>query len=94
MSDWLTYSPISGHGNGIITITADTLSSLEDRVATIIVSNSQYNLSASTSVTQKGVQLTAITFENLTWSTDVAWSGGTADKNNCTYTIFAKYSDK
>ena len=93
MSDWLTYSPISGHGNGIITITADTLSSLEDRVATIIVSNSQYSLSASTSVTQKGVQLTAITFENLTWSTDVAWSGGTADKNNCTYTIFAKYSD-
>ena len=39
MSDWLTYSPISGHGNGIITITADTLSSLEDRVATIIASN-------------------------------------------------------
>ena len=69
MSDWLTYSPISGHGNGIITITADTLSTLEDRVATIIVSNSQYSLSASTSVTQKGTQPTAITFENVTWET-------------------------
>ena len=93
MSDWLTYSPISGHGNGIITITANTLSSLEDRVATIIVSNSQYSLSASTSVTQKGVQLTAITFENLTWSTDVDWGGGTATSANCSFSIIAKYSD-
>ena len=93
MSDWLTYSPISGHGNGIITITANTLSSLEDRVATIIVSNSQYSLSASTSVTQKGVQLTAITFENLTWVTDVPASGGTATKDNCSYTIISHYAD-
>ena len=93
MSDWLTYSPISGHGNGIITITANTLSSLEDRVATIIVSNSQYSLSASTSVTQQGSQLTAITFENLTWVTDVPASGGTATKDNCTYSVTAYYSD-
>ena len=93
MSDWLTYSPISGHGNGIITITADTLSTLEDRVATIIVSNSQYSLSASTSVTQKGVQLTAITFENLTWVTDIPSSGGTATKDNCSYAIYANYSN-
>ena len=93
MSDWLTYSPISGHGNGIITITANTLSSLEDRVATIVVSNSQYSLSASTSVTQKGVQLTAITFENLTWVTDVPASGGTATSANCSFSIIAKYSD-
>ena len=93
MDKWLTYSPVSGHGNGTITITADTLSSLEDRVATIIVSNSQYSLSASTSVTQKGVQLTAITFENLTWVTDIPSSGGTATKNNCSYTIVSHYSD-
>ena len=93
MSDWLTYSPISGHGNGIITITADTLSSLEDRVATIIVSNSQYSLSASTSVTQQGAQLTAITFENLTWVTDVPASGGTATKDNCSYTVIGQYSN-
>ena len=93
MSDWLTYSPISGHGNGIITITADTISSLEDRVATIIVSNSQYSLSASTSVTQKGAQLTAITFENLTWVTDVPASGGTATKDNCSYTVIGQYTN-
>ena len=93
MSDWLTYSPISGHGNGIITITANTLSSLEDRVATIIVSNSQHSLSASTSVTQQGSQLTAITFENVTWVTDVPSSGGTATKDNCSYTIVSHYAD-
>ena len=93
MSDWLTYSPISGHGNGIITITANTLSSLEDRVATVIVSNSQYSLSASTSVTQKGAQLTAITFENLTWVTDVPASGGTATKDNCSYTVIGQYTN-
>ena len=93
MSNWLTYSPTSGHGNGTITITADTLSSLEDRVATIIVSNSQYSLSASTSVTQKGVQLTAITFENLTWVTDVPASGGTATKDNCSYTVIGQYTN-
>ena len=93
MSDWLTYSPISGHGNGIITITANTQSSLEDRVATIIVSNSQYSLSASTSVTQKGAQLTAITFENVTWVTDVPATGGIADKNNCSYEVIALCSD-
>ena len=93
MSNWLTYSPTSGHGNGIITITADTLSSIEDRVATIIVSNSQYSLSASTSVTQKGVQLTAITFENVTWVTDVPASGGTATKDNCSYTVIGQYNN-
>lgn len=93
MSNWLTYSPISGHGNGTITITADTLSSLEDRVATIIASNSQYSLSASTSVTQKGAQPTAITFENVTWVTDIPASGGTATKNNCNFKIYAIYGD-
>ena len=93
MDKWLTYSPVSGHGNGTITITASTLSELEDRVATIVVSNSQYSLSASTSVTQKGAQLTAITFENLTWVTDVPASGGTATKDNCSYTVIGQYTN-
>ena len=93
MDKWLTYSPTSGHGNGTITLSASTLSELEDRVATIIVSNSQYSLSASTSVTQQGAQLTAITFENVTWVTDVPSSGGTATKDNCTYSVTAYYSD-
>ena len=35
--------------------------------------------------------LTAITFENLTWKTDVPSTGGTATKGNCEYKIMAKY---
>ena len=35
--------------------------------------------------------LTAITFENLTWVTDIPATGGTATKDNCSYTIMAKY---
>ena len=95
MSNWLTYSPVSGHGNATITLSASTLTGLEDRIATLIATGSQegQTLSATTVVTQKHLTLTEIYFENLTWSTDVAWGGGTADKNNCTYTIFAKYSD-
>ena len=92
MSDWLTYSPISGHGNGIITITANTLSEFEDRVATIIVSNSQYGVSDSVLITQEAAP-TAITFENVTWVTDIPASGGTATKDNCSYTIVSYYAD-
>ena len=92
MSDWLTYSPISGHGNSIITITANTLSEFEDRVATIIVSNSQYGVSDSVLITQEAAP-TAITFENVTWVTDIPSSGGTATKDNCSYTIVSHYAD-
>ena len=35
--------------------------------------------------------LTAITFENLTWVTDIPVTGGTATKDNCSYTIMARY---
>ena len=93
--NWLSISPTSGHGNTQITLSASTLTGLEDRIATLIATGSQegQTLSATTVVTQKHLTLTEIYFENLTWSTDVAWGGGTADKNNCTYTIFAKYSD-
>ena len=95
MDKWLTYSPVSGHGNTQITLSATTLTELEDRIATLIATGTQggQTLSASTVVTQKYLTLTEIYFKNLTWVTDVAWSGGTADKNNCTYAIFAKYSD-
>lgn len=95
MSNWLTYSPISGHGNGTITITASTLTGLEDRIATLIATGSQegQTLSATTVITQKYLALTEIYFENLTWSTDVACSGGTATSVNCSFSIIAKYSD-
>ena len=95
MDKWLTYSPVSGHGNATITLSASTLTGLEDRIATLIATGSQegQTLSATTVVTQKYPTLTEIYFENLTWSTDVAWSGGTATKDNCSFSIIAKYSD-
>lgn len=35
--------------------------------------------------------LTGITLENITWVTDVPFSGGTADKDNCSYKVVAYY---
>ena len=52
MSNWLTYSPSSGYGDGTIRITASTYSELEERVETIVSYNTHYNLSASTTVIQ------------------------------------------
>ena len=92
MSNWISFSPSSGHGNGQITITADTLSSLVDRVGSIIVFNTGYSLTAITTVTQKGVP-TAITFSNVVWVYDVPASGGTATDDNCTYVVYAQYAD-
>ena len=95
MDKWLTYSPVSGHGNATITLSASTLTGLEDRIATLIATGSQegQTLSATTVITQKYLILTEIYFENLTWSTDVACSGGTATSANCSFSIIAKYSD-
>ena len=93
--NWLSISPTSGHGNTQITLSATTLTELEDRIAKLIATGSQegQTLSATTVITQKHLTLTEIYFKNLTWVTDVSYTGGTADKNNCTYTIIAKYSD-
>ena len=95
MDKWLTYSPVSGHGNATITLSASTLTGLEDRIATLIATGSQegQTLSATTVITQKYLILTEIYFENLTWSTDVSYTGGTATKDNCSFSIIAKYSD-
>ena len=37
--------------------------------------------------------LTAISLENLVWVTNIPASGGTATKENCTYSVTAYYSD-
>ena len=95
MDKWLTYSPVSGHGNATITLSASTLTGLEDRIATLIATGSQegQTLSATTIITQKYLTLTEIYFENLTWATDIPYTGGTATKDNCSFSIIAKYSD-
>ena len=95
MSNWITYSPITGHGNSTVTLTAQTLSELEDRVATMVGYNVSYAISASTEITQKAEPPTAITFDGLSvvWISDIPASGGTATKDNCSYKVYAKYSD-
>ena len=39
------------------------------------------------------LEITSITLNNLAWATDVPASGGTADKNNCTYTVIGYTPD-
>lgn len=94
MSNWLTYTPSSGYGNGTITISASTLSELEDRVATLVAkSQTHSDLSATTVVTEKGIPPTSITFNSLTWVHDVYGNGGTASSANCSFVIYANYAD-
>ena len=38
-------------------------------------------------------KLTAITFDNITWVTDVPAKGGTATKDNCKFKVYAKYNN-
>ena len=93
--NWLSISPTSGHGNTQITLSASTLTGLQDRIATLIATGSQegQTLSATTVITQKYLTLTEIYFENLTWVTDIPYTGGTATSASCSFTIIAKYSD-
>ena len=37
--------------------------------------------------------LTAITFNSITWVTDIPATGGTATKDNCTFKVYAKYDN-
>lgn len=46
--DWLTVSPLSGSGNGVITITASTYSELETRIANITAYNTNYSTTSNT----------------------------------------------
>ena len=38
-------------------------------------------------------ELTAITFDSITWVTDIPAKGGTATKDNCTFEVYAKYDN-
>ena len=38
-------------------------------------------------------KLTAITFDNITWVTDIPATGGTATKDNCEFKVYAKYNN-
>ena len=38
-------------------------------------------------------EMTGITLDNLTWVTDIPYTGGTATKDNCTYAVTAHYDN-
>ena len=38
-------------------------------------------------------KLTAITFDNITWVTDIPATGGTATKGNCKFKVYGKYNN-
>ena len=38
-------------------------------------------------------KLTAITFDSITWVTDIPTTGGTATKENCSFKVYAKYNN-
>ena len=75
MDKWLTYSPVSGHGNATITLSASTLTGLEDRIATLIATGSQegHTLSATTVVTQKLTPLEKYLTFNISSAGTINW---------------------
>ena len=45
------------------------------------------------SISYNKPKLTAITFDNITWVTDIPATGGTATKDNCKFKVYAKYDN-
>ena len=45
------------------------------------------------SISYNKPKLTAITFNSITWVTDVPAAGGTATKDNCSFKVYAKYDN-
>ncbi len=45
------------------------------------------------SISYNKPKLTAITFDNITWITDIPATGGTATKDNCKFKVYAKYDN-
>ena len=76
MDKWLTYSPVSGHGNATITLSASTLTGLEDRIATLIATGSQegQTLSATTVVTQKLIPSEKYLTFNISSAGTINWA--------------------
>lgn len=90
--DWITYSPSSGSGSGQITITANTNTELQERLAQLMVYNSQYGITAVTQISQDICSVTGLNV-TVNWIKDIPASGGTATSANCSFQVFAVYSD-
>ena len=90
--NWLSISPTSGHGNTQITLSASTLTGLQDRIATLIATGSQegQTLSATTVVTQKITPSEKYLTFNISSAGTINWA---ASNHSVAKTIEYKLND-
>ena len=90
--NWITLSSISGSDATTVTATATENTTDDERKGNVVFWNKTTDTTYSISCFQKKTP-TAITFDNVIWVNDVPASGGTATKNNCSYTVIGQYAD-
>ena len=89
---WITLSSISGSDATTVTATATENTTDDERKGSVVFWNMTTDTTYVVSCFQKKAP-TAITFDNVIWVNDVPSSGGTATKNNCSYTVIGQYAD-
>ena len=89
---WITLSSISGSVGTTVTATAAENTTDDERKGSVVFWNITTDNTYVVSCFQKKAP-TAITFDNVIWVTDVPSSGGTATKDNCSYTVIGQYAD-
>ena len=89
---WITLSSMSGSVGTTVTATAKENTTDDDRKGSVVFWNMTTDTTYVVACFQKKAP-TAITFDNVIWVTDVPSSGGTATKDNCSYTVIGQYAD-
>lgn len=93
-NEWIEIEPVSGRDSGQIILRYGNNDTSSGRSATIRIWNSDFKITATTVITQSicPSEITGITL-NASWVNDVPASGGTADKDNCTYNVMGLLDD-
>ena len=92
---WITLSSISGSDATTVTATATENTTDDERKGSVVF----WNMTTDTTYVVSCIQekapspLTGITLDNIIWVNDVPSSGGTATKDNCSYTVIGQYAD-
>ena len=89
---WITLSNISGSVGTTVTASATENTTDDERKGSVVFWNMTTDTTYAISCFQKKAP-TAITFDNVIWVNDVPSSGGTATKDNCSYTVIEQYAD-
>ena len=93
--NWITLSSISGSDATTVTATATENTTDDERKGSAVFWNMTTDTTYAISCFQEKAPspLTGITLDNLIWVNDVPSSGGTATKDNCSYTVTGQYAD-